>query len=202
MLAGALLSLPYWPEEARTLWRGAPVAAPVAATPAPAPAAPAPVIDTAAVDAAKRELTARIDDLEKRMRGVAATAAQADQGGSSDAAIAELRGKISVLESRPGVTLETERDVAALKTDIASLRTAISDAAEKAKADASALGTGEQKALAAARASAVIGIAARAPRSTRACPSPPISSCWRRSARTTPSSPASSRPCSRRRPAA
>lgn len=161
VLAGALLSLPYWPEEARTLWRGAPVAAPVAATPAPAPAAPAPVIDTAAVDAAKRELTARIDDLEKRMRGVAATAAQADQGGSSDAAIAELRGKISVLESRPGVTLETERDVAALKTDIASLRTAISDAAEKAKADASALGTGEQKALAAARASAVIGIAAR-----------------------------------------
>ena len=168
VLAGALLSLPYWPDEARSMWRGAAITMPVVATPAPvasAPApAPAPVLDTAALDAAKHELTARLDDLDKRMRGVAATAAQADHSGSSissDDAIAELRGKISELENRPGVTLDTEKDVAALKSDIASLRTALSDAADKAKADASALNTGEQKALAAARASAVIGIAAR-----------------------------------------
>ncbi len=167
VLAGALLSLPYWPDEARSMWRGPPLKMPPVAVAAPAPAAPAPVLDTAALDAAKRELTARLDDLVKRMRGVSATAAQADRSGSSnsssssDEAIAELRGKISVLESRPGVTLDTEKDVAALKTDIASLRAALSDAADKAKADASALNTGEQKALAAARASAVIGIAAR-----------------------------------------
>ena len=163
VLAGALLSLPYWPDEARSMWRGPPVVASVIATPAPAAPvpAPAPVVDTAAVDAAKRELAARLDDLDKRMRGVAATAAQADHSGSMDAALAELRGKISVLESRPGATLETEKDVAALKSDIAGLRTAIADAADKAKADASALNSGEQKALAAARASAVIGIAAR-----------------------------------------
>src|SRR5204863_7786472 len=39
VLAGAVLSLPYWPQEARSLWRG-----PVAAAPPPA-AVPAPVID-------------------------------------------------------------------------------------------------------------------------------------------------------------
>lgn len=158
VLAGALLSLPYWPDEVRSMWRGP---APVAVAPAPPAPAPTPVVDTAAIDAAKRELTARLDDLDKRMRGVAATAAQADRTDSSDAAIAELRGKISVLESRPAATLDTAKDVTDLKTEIATLRTAISDAADKAKADASALGSGEQKALAAARASAVIGIAAR-----------------------------------------
>jgi len=162
VLGAALVSLPYWPEEARTLWRGpVPAAAPapvIAAAPA-APVSPTPAIDTAALEQAKRELNARLDDLEKRVRGAATTAAQA--GGGSDTAIAELRGKLSVLESRPAATLDTEKDVAALKTEIATLRTAMSDAADKAKADASALGTGEQKALAAARASAVIGIAAR-----------------------------------------
>jgi hypothetical protein len=66
-----------------------------------------------------------------------------------------------VLESRPAATLDTAKDVTDLKTEIATLRTAISDAADKAKADAGALSNGEQKALAAARASAVIGIAAR-----------------------------------------
>src|SRR5476651_206918 len=51
VLAGALLSLPYWPDEARSMWRGpAPVAqAPV--TQAPVTQAPvAPQVDTAAVD--------------------------------------------------------------------------------------------------------------------------------------------------------
>jgi uroporphyrinogen-III synthase len=152
VLAGALFSLPYWPEEARSMWRG----------PALAPVAPlAPVVDTAAIDAARRELTIRLDDLDKRVRAVATTAAQADRGSTSDPAIAELRGRISGLESRPGATLEAEKDVAALKVEIAKLQAAMTEADAKAKADASALGSGEQKALAAARASAVIGIAAR-----------------------------------------
>ena len=153
VLVGALLSLPYWPEEARSMWRGP-------AAPAPT-ASPAPVVDTAAIDAAKRDLTIRLDDLDKRVRAVATTAAQADRGSTSDPAIAELRGRITGLESRPGATLEAEKDVAALKVEIAKLQTAMTEADAKAKADASALSSGEQKALAAARASAVIGIAAR-----------------------------------------
>ena len=153
VLAGALLSLPYWPQEARTMWRGPAQAAPAAM--------PAPQLDTAALDAAKRELSARLDDLDKRVRATATTAAQADRGTGNDTAIAELRGKIDVLESRPAATLDTAKDVEALKGEIAKLQAAIAAAADKAKADASALSSGEQKALAAARASAVIGIAAR-----------------------------------------
>lgn len=159
VLAGALLSLPYWPEEARSMWRGpaAPALAPVAT--------PAPVVDTAAItaaiDATKRDLTIRLDDLDKRVRAVATTAAQADRGSTSDPAIAELRGRITGLESRPGASLDAEKDVAVLKGEIAKLQTAMTEAAAKAKADASALSSGEEKALAAARASAVIGIAAR-----------------------------------------
>lgn len=168
VLAAALLTLPYWPQEARTMWQGpTPAPAPaVAAAPAPVPTpaptpAPAPTVDTAALDAAKHEFNVRLDDLEKRVRGVATTAAQADRGSTTDPAVAELRGKIEVLERRPAASEETDKTVAALKTEIAGLRTAIGDAAEKARADASALSSGEQKALAAARASAVIGIAAR-----------------------------------------
>jgi hypothetical protein len=151
VLAGALFSLPYWPEEARSMWRG----------PAPVPVAPpAPVVDTAAIDAAKRELTVRLDDLDKRVRAVATTAAQADRGTTSDPGVAELRGRIAALEARPAAAADTERN-AALETDLRKLRDDMTAAADKAKADATALGSGEQKALAAARASAVIGIAAR-----------------------------------------
>jgi len=95
------------------------------------------------------------------VRAVATTAAQADRGSTSDPAIAELRGRITGLESRPAATLDAEKDVAALKGEIAKLQSAMTEAADKARADASALSSGEQKALAAARASAVIGIAAR-----------------------------------------
>src|SRR5476651_2105765 len=137
VLAGALLSLPYWPDEARSMWRG-----PVVGTPAPAAPAPAPVIDTAAIDAAKRDLTIRLDDLDKRVRAVATTAAQADRGSTSDPAIAELRGRITGLESRPAATLDAEKDVAALKGEIAKLQSAMTEAADKAKADASALEIG------------------------------------------------------------
>jgi uroporphyrinogen-III synthase len=153
VLAGALFSLPYWPEEARSMWRG----------PAPAPVAPAkPVVDTAAIDAAKRDLGARLDDLDKRVRATAAMAAQAGGGTTSDPAIGELRGRIAALESRPaGASADSEKDIAATKEEIAKLQAGLAEATDKAKADASARGSVEQKALAAARASAVIGIAAR-----------------------------------------
>jgi hypothetical protein len=170
VLAGAVLSLPYWPQEALTLWRG-----PVVAAPAPLPA---PVLDTAALDAAKRELNARLDDLDKRVRAAAATAAQADRPHVADAAVAELRGRIEALENKPAAapspsapSAETDKDLAPLKTEIAALRAALQsidgtlagqkEALDKIRQAASASGAGEQKAVAAARASAVIGIAAR-----------------------------------------
>lgn len=155
VLAGAVFSLPYWPEEARVLWRGAPPQLP---PPPPAPPT-APAVDVAgpvnsAVDAAKRELNARLDDLEKRVRAAATTAAQADRPAINDSAIAELRTKIEALENKPPSTApanpETDKELAALKAEVAALR----DAAQRAAG-------GEQKALAAARASALIGIAAR-----------------------------------------
>ena len=174
VLAGAVVSLPYWPQEARTLWRGPP-------TVAPAPA-PAPVLDTAALEAAKKELTARLDDLEKRVRAAATTAAQADRPHVADPALAELRGRIETLENKPAAApapaptpatpnAEADKDLAPLKAEIATLRAALQsldgtvagqkDAIEKTRQAASASGADKQKAMAAAGASAVIGIAAR-----------------------------------------
>jgi uroporphyrinogen-III synthase len=170
VLAAALVSLPYWPPEARDLWRGPAVAQPAPAAPVAPP--PAPIIDTAALDAAKRELTARLDDIDKRVSAVAA-AAQADRPPAQspampDPAIAELRRKLEALESRPAAT---EADTSALKSEIVALRAGMQSldqvvaaqkaSVEKAAAAANASTTGEQKALAAARGSAVIGIAAR-----------------------------------------
>jgi uroporphyrinogen-III synthase len=186
VLAGALVSLPYWPQEARQLWRGEPVAQPAPPPPAPPPPAPppaAPVIDTAALDAARRELTARLDDIDKRVRAIAATAAQTApppapaptdnrpvaQDPTPDPAIAELRRKIEALESKPAPAAES--DTSALKSEVVALRAGLQSldqvianqkaSVEKAAAAANASTTGEQKALAAARGSAVIGIAAR-----------------------------------------
>jgi uroporphyrinogen-III synthase len=175
VLAGAVASLPYWPEEARLLWRGPPIV-----PPAPAPK---PVLDTAALEAAKKELTARLDDLDKRVRAAAATAAHADDRPQTpDPAITELRGRIDGLEGKlnaapapapaPAPTAPAaEVDLTPLKTEIASLHSTLQsldgalagqkDAIEKLKQAATASDTGEQKAVAAARASAVIGIAAR-----------------------------------------
>jgi hypothetical protein len=167
VLAAALLSLPYWPQEAKTLWRG-----PAVAPPAPPPAPPAPVIDTAQLDAARRELSARLDDLDKRVRAAATTAAQADRPPAdrppaADPAIAELRRKLEALESRP----QPDADTSGLKSEITALRAAMQAldqtvAGQKASVDkateaATASNANEQKALAAARGSAVIGIAAR-----------------------------------------
>ncbi|MBS0527079.1 MAG: uroporphyrinogen-III synthase [Proteobacteria bacterium] len=165
VLAAAVLSLPYWPQEARTLWRGPPTAPPAA----PPPAAPA--IDTAQLDAAKRELNARLDDLDKKVRAAANTAAQAvpsdNRPAAPDPAIAELRRKVEALENKP----QPEADTSALKTEITALRAAVQSldqtvAGQKASVDkateaATASTANEQKALAAARGSAVIGIAAR-----------------------------------------
>jgi uroporphyrinogen-III synthase len=170
VLAAAVASLPYWPEEARILWRG-----PVVAAPAPPPA---PVLDTAALEAAKKELTARLDDLDKRVRAAATTAAQADRPHVADPAVAELRGRVEALENKPAAApapatpnAEADKDLAPLKAEIATLRAALQsldgtvagqkDAIEKIRQAASASGADEQKAVAAARASAVIGIAAR-----------------------------------------
>jgi uroporphyrinogen-III synthase len=177
VLVAALVSVPYWAEEARSLWRGPTVAqpgsAPSVAPPAVAPPA-VPVIDTAALDAVKRELTARLDDLDKRLRAAATTAAPAERPQAAqqqpppDPAIAELRGKLEALESRPAAS---EADTSALKSEIVALRAGLQSldqavagqkaSIDKAAAAANASTTGEQKALAAARGSAVIGIAAR-----------------------------------------
>ncbi len=172
VLVAAVGSLPYWPEELRMMWRGPAVAAP--------PPTPAPVLDTAALDAAKRDLTQRLDDLDKRVRAAATTAAQADRPLTRDPAIADMRTRIDALEGKlaaapapvpPGATPAAEADLAPLKAEIAALRTALlsldgtmaghKDALEKIKAAASASSAGEQKAVGAARASAVISIAAR-----------------------------------------
>lgn len=169
VLAAALFSLPYWPQEAREMWRGpppvtpapapqivaAPLPPPAPTPPAPPPAPPAPTVDVAgpvntAVEAAKRELNARLDDLEKRVRAAATTAAQADRPAVNENALADLRAKIEALEARPQGNPDTDKELAALKNEVAALR----DASKQA-------GEGQQKALAAARASALIGIAAR-----------------------------------------
>lgn len=200
VLAAALATLPYWPAEIRTLWRGE------AAVPAPAPALDlqavrqdAAAAATATVTAARAEMTLRLDDLEKRLRALSATAAERPGAASApsstpDPAIAELRRKVEALESRPASVPpadaappapsvaapnpDQEREISSLKLEIATLRNALqsldqavsgqrdqakvlADAVDKARSEASARGAGEQKALAAANASAVIGIAAR-----------------------------------------
>ena len=189
VLAGALISLPFWPQQARDMWRG-----PVAAIP-PAPGidlqavrADATAVATAAVDTARRELAARLDDLEKRLRAVSATAAERPAApGGPDPAIADLKSRVEALEQRPAASgaapapapapspapgnVEAEKEIAVLTREIAALRAtlgaldqAVASQRDQAKALSDAVGarnTGEQKALVAARASAVIGVAAR-----------------------------------------
>ncbi|MBN9488068.1 MAG: uroporphyrinogen-III synthase [Alphaproteobacteria bacterium] len=196
VLAAALLSLPYWPDEARAMWRGP--ASQVANTPVP----PAPTVDVAAqVDAAKQALSARIDDLDKRVRAVANTVTQlptqtptpppTSAPAPSDEALNGLKNRIEALENKPPPPPAAEpaapnnaeidkvaQETAALRMEIATLRSglqnldqavsgqkdqskALAEAVEKTKAESSRMGAEEKKATAAARASAVIGIAAR-----------------------------------------
>jgi uroporphyrinogen-III synthase len=169
VLAAAVLSLPYWPQEARTLWRG-----PAAAPP---PAASTPVIGTAQLDAAKREIDARLDELDKKVRAAANTAAQAspadNRPATPDPAIAQLRRKVEALENRPQPDADSstlKADTSALKSEIVALRAALQSldqtvagqksSVDKATEAATASVTHEQKALAAARGSAVVAIAA------------------------------------------
>ena len=196
VLAGALISLPYWPAEIRALWQGQ---RSTAVPPTPAldlqqVRQDAAAVANASVDAAKRELSARLDDLEKRVR--AASAAAADRPGSPpssgpDPAITELRSKIEALEGRAAAPTpaapapapaapspEQEKELATLRLELATMRNTVqtmdqtiavqrdqtkllAEAVDKARGEASARNAGEQKAMSAARASALIGIAAR-----------------------------------------
>ncbi len=202
VLAGALISLPFWPPDIRAMWRGQNVVS--VPTPAPTPAvdlqavrADAAAVANAAVETARRDLATRLDDLERRVRAAAAAAAERPAA-APDPAIAELRGKIVALESRPPASVapappavattiggDADKEIAALRLEIATLRSAqqaldqamsgqkdetarqreqaraLAEAVDKARAEAGAVGAGEKKALGAARASAVIGVAAR-----------------------------------------
>lgn len=194
VLGAAVVSLPFWPQEARDLWRGAQVAPVAPSTPSTASAASPDArraeaeararaeaelkqlqaevqarnkavaeVETRrqaedaarqkALEEAKRAMDLRLEDLEKRVRAAATTAAQADRP-TSDATMAELRAKLEALESKRAANPDTDKELAALKADITALRTALTEAAARSSG-------GEQKAIAAARASAVIGIAAR-----------------------------------------
>ena len=194
VLALALISLPFWPEPFQALWRGKAVA--VAPTPAidlQAVRADASTVAATAVEAAKRELTARLDDLEKRVR--AAAAATAERPSPTEPALAELRSKVEALERRaasaapsaqppappapaPATSIDAEKELAILSREIAALRTSMQalDQSVAAQKDEQARqreqtrtmseaigarGSADQKALIAARASAVIGVAAR-----------------------------------------
>jgi uroporphyrinogen-III synthase len=193
VLAGAVISLPFWPQQVQTLWRGQ-AAIPPAPTPGidlPAVQAAADTVAKAAVDTVRRDLTARLDDLEKRLRAVSATAAERPAA-TSDPAVAELRRKVEALEKQsagspppseaPGQAVpstgDAEKEIATLRREVATLQTALlalnqavegqkdetAKQREQAKALADAIGargTADQKALVAARASAVIGVAAR-----------------------------------------
>jgi uroporphyrinogen-III synthase len=184
VLAAALITLPFWPEPVRILWRGE-ASAPPAAPPAvdlQAVRADLTAVANGAVDLARRDLGARLDDLEKRVRALSATTAE--RPGAPDAAIGELRSRVEALESRPAPTqtppstppptassADAEKEVATLKREIEALQSAIKaldqsvlNQREQTKmlSDAvGARGAGDQKALAAARASAVIGVAVR-----------------------------------------
>lgn len=192
VLGAAVVSLPFWPQEARDLWRGAQVAPAAPSTPSTAASPDARRAEAEAraraeaelkqlqaevqarnkavaevetrrqaeeagrqkaLEEAKRAMDLRLEDLEKRVRAAATTAAQADRP-ASDATMAELRAKLEALESKPAANPDTDKEIAALKADITALRTALTEAAARSSG-------GEQKAIAAARASAVIGIAAR-----------------------------------------
>ncbi len=189
VLAGALISLPFWPQQARDLWRGHAAAPtpPTAGIDLQAVRADAATVANAAVDAARKELTARLDDLEKRLRAVSATAAERPTAAPAgpDPSIAELKSRVEALEQRPAgaapaptpppSNVEAEKEIAVLTREIAALRATLGaldqavasqrdQARDQAKALSDAVGarnSGEQKAMTAARASMVIGLAAR-----------------------------------------
>ena len=223
VLAGTMISMPFWPEEIRAMWRGQGIAAAPTPTPAIDPQAvraDAVAAANTSVEAARRDLGARIDDLEKRVRALTAAAtaaaeaprpsaapdADADRRRAEEAtrmlaaaeaarrraeeelnAIAEARKAVQAA-TPPAPTSpspDSDKDIAALRLEIATIRSALqtldqamsgqkdetarqreqakalAETVDKARAEAGAVGAGEKKALGAARASAVVGVAAR-----------------------------------------
>lgn len=201
VLAAAVISLPLWPEQYRAMWRGR-EAAPATATAGvdlQAVRAEATAVARAAVDAARNELAARIEDLDKRLRALTATATQpAPPDPAIGPAIAELRSKVDALQKQVASTpsapapqaaapaapqappsgADAEKEIAALRSEIGALSTALGTLNQmvagqrdesvrqreqtKTLADQiGARGTADQRALTMARASAVIGVAAR-----------------------------------------
>jgi len=199
VLAGALITLPYWPAEIRALWQGQ-----GAASVPPAPAfdlqqvrQDAAAVANASVETARKEMTARLDDLEKRLRATSAAVAERPAGGGApDPAIADLRSKVEALEGRaagaaapaPATPVpapapaapnpEQEKELATLRLEIATMHNTVqtidqtiavqrdqtkmlAEAVDKARGESTARNAGEQKAVGAARASALIGVAAR-----------------------------------------
>ncbi|MDP3163547.1 MAG: uroporphyrinogen-III synthase, partial [Reyranella sp.] len=140
VLAGAMISLPFWPEEIRAMWRGQGIAAaPTPAIDLQAVRADATAVANAAVETSRRDLSARIDDLEKRVRALSATAAERPAA-APDPAIAELRRQVAALENRPAAPSAPaaaapapapvappagDTDIAALRLEIATLRGAL-----------------------------------------------------------------------------
>lgn len=186
VLAAALISLPYWPPQARDLWRGQVAAPTPPGVDLQAVRADVTTIANAAVDTARKELTARLDDLEKRLRSVSATAAERPTTAPAgpDPSIRDLRSRVEALEQRPAASAappptpapapgnaEAEKEIAVLTREIASLRAtlgaldqAVASQRDQAKALSDAVGqrsSGEQKAMTAARASMLIGLTAR-----------------------------------------
>ncbi len=208
VLAGTLVSLPFWPPQLRERWQGQATALPAVSGAGPAidlqaVRADATAAANAAIEAARRELAARVDELDKRVRALATTVAErpasapattlpATPASQADPAIAELRRKIEALEARPAApstppstetaaptSAETEKEIAILSREVAVLRESLQtldrtvttqreQTREQTKAlhDAvnaavSARSGSEEKALTSARASAVIGVAAR-----------------------------------------
>lgn len=135
-------------------------AADAANRPMPAPAISAPA--TADSGPAVAALTKRLDALEHRPAPAAAMApVVVAPAGDAEKDISALRLEIATLRA----TLQAlDQNVGAQKDEATRQREqtrAMAAAVEKATADLGARGTGEQKALGAARASAVIGVAAR-----------------------------------------
>jgi len=205
VLAVALASLPHWPTELLARWRGAPPAAAVTqapATQAGSDAATAARLDdidkrvqalanaataaaerpAAASDPAVAALRSRLDALEK---SVAASAEQAAAPAANPAAPSTPTPAPPTEPAPAAVPAEPDKDLAAVRLEIATLRAALqtldqsvgaqkeetarqreraqtlATAVDKAVAASGERGAADQKAMAAARASAVIGIAAR-----------------------------------------
>jgi len=197
VMAATVASLPFWPQSMQALWRGSP--------PKTLSAADARAEAVAATDAARRDLGARLDDLERRVRAAQTTlgeiAARPAPTPTRDPAIGELSQRVESLERRPATIVpppapapapagDTDKDVAALRQEIAGLRAALAAVdqsaalgreeatrlrgqaqtlatsverlqAQVAAAAAAPVPTGGGKAEQAARASAVVAIAAR-----------------------------------------